>query len=83
MPNGQSALPSWPGFIITILMSTILLTYGTLEFINLKRNDGSLIFSYTISNNVTSSYEFDLDKNNGGFQLAFGFTDRRDYLTEF
>ena len=55
-------------------MVIIMLTYATIEFMTLQRNEGSIISSHNVLNHFDKDYEFDSDKLGNGFQVAFGFT---------
>ena len=74
LPNGNDSLTSWTGLIMTIVLWVILLAYASLEFLNLQNNDGTHLAEYTRLNQFDHTYEFKMDKNNRGLEIAFGFT---------
>ena len=59
---------------MTIVLWIILLSYASLEYLNLRNNDGTQLSEHTILNKFDHTYEFTMDKNNRGLEIAFGFT---------
>lgn len=73
LPNGFNSVSSIPGRLATILLVLLTLTYGVLNFLELRNYGNSTIRLYKFDHYYNEYDEFTLDKK-PGLNIAFGIT---------
>ena len=75
--NGRDLIHTWPGFLMSILIHILFITYASKKGMNLIFRYNPVITEWTQKNYFDSNSKLDLKKIN--FKIAFGVIDYNTY----